>query len=206
MASNLATALMGGAGENSGLGVDPAVMAAMPDIQLGQAMMQGGLSTSPASPWQALARVAQTGAGSVIQQGARSQLAQAYANTSENMAQAIEQTAPGHPLIAALRSPDPTVRMAAMQQAGKALTLLSEPQRTSPGQEVSTGNAPVYQNTGPQSKAGQLAKDQSRATGVPMTPLAAALLGPALRQPGGLPMSPAAKVLFKVRMAPSRFH
>lgn len=201
MASPLAVAMMGGAGGGEGpgmFGLDPAIMAAQPDIQLGQALMQGGLSTAPASPMQALARVAQAGAGSYIQHGAMSDLAKAYANTSENMAQAIEQTAPGHPLIAALRSPDPTVRMAAMQQAGKALTLLSEPQKTSPGQDVSTGNTPIYSNTGPQSGPGKIAADVQHAqqrNPAAVIPLASALTKETTENgvvlpPSGVPAGP----------------
>lgn len=122
MASPLTAALMGGGGENAAMfGMDPNVMAAAPDIQLGQALIQGGLSTAPASPWQALARVAQTGAGSYIKQGAISDLAKAYSGSAESMARVFDEVAgPGNITSQMLRSPDPVVRMQGMQMAQKA--------------------------------------------------------------------------------------
>lgn len=56
-ASPLAAAMLGA--NSSGLGLLDHPMAA-PDLQLGQAMVQQGLPTAPASPLQALARVALT--------------------------------------------------------------------------------------------------------------------------------------------------
>lgn len=102
-------------------GMDPSIAAAMPDLQLAQAMMQQGLSTAPASPWEALARVAQAGAGQVVRSGALSDLAKAYANSADNMAQVFDKTAgPGNIVSQMLRSQDPMVRAQGMQLAQKA--------------------------------------------------------------------------------------
>src|SRR6266851_9514775 len=99
MPSDLVSLLSGGGTDYS----DPAALAA-PQIKLAQAMMQSGLDTSPVGhPLQAVARMAQAGLGGVVQGNAVSDLAKAYAGTAEGLAKSLEKTAPGHPLIAALR-------------------------------------------------------------------------------------------------------
>src|SRR5215469_10776791 len=95
--SPLVAAMLGGSEGGSMLGMDPAIMQAMPDLNLAQAMMQRGLSTAPASPMQAVAQMAQTAAGMGLRNEATSQLAQAYAGSAENMAKVFDQTAgPGN--------------------------------------------------------------------------------------------------------------
>lgn len=131
--SNLAAALIGGGGaQNPMMLADPAIMAAMPDIQIGQGLEQQGLSTAPAYPAQALARLAQTLAGQTMVKGGMSDLAQAYGNSAESMAKIFPA---GTPLGDALRSPNPLVRMQALQQAPKAMLLNSERYKLSPGEE-----------------------------------------------------------------------
>ncbi len=124
MPSDLVSLLSGGGTDYS----DPAALAA-PQIKLAQAMMQSGLDTSPVGhPLQAVARMAQAGLGGVVQGNAVSDLAKAYAGTAEGLAKSLEKTAPGHPLIAALRSPDPNVRMMAVKEGVKGLTSIPEQQ------------------------------------------------------------------------------
>lgn len=121
--------MIAGAGNEGGLGMmamDPAVMAAQPDIQLGQALMQGGLSTAPASPWQALGRIAQAAAGGYIQRGAISQLAQAFSGSAENMAKIFDGLKGGEAIANGLRSPDPMVRSQFLQLAPRAMLQLQE--------------------------------------------------------------------------------
>lgn len=121
--SSLAALLSGG---GDGMSTDPGMLAAQPQLKLAQAMTQQGIDTSPASPWQALARLAQAGAGQYIQGNTLSDLGKAYSQSAEGLAGALEKSSPGHPLVAALRSPDPNVRMMAVKQAGEALTQLPQ--------------------------------------------------------------------------------
>jgi hypothetical protein len=163
-ASPLAAALLGtteqgGAFSPAGM-IDPAIAQATPDLQLSQSLLQQGLSGAPASPLQALGRIAQTAAGTYLQRGAISDLAKAYAHTADNAALTLPE---GHPLRAALQSSDPTIRMQGLQAYQKALTLLSEPSNLSPGQNRYVGSTAVAGNTGPQSEEGKLQQDIERA-------------------------------------------
>src|SRR4029077_17844104 len=117
-ASPLAAALLSGSGGgNPAAFLDPAIASATPDLQLGQQLMQGGLSTAPASPLQALARIVQAGASSYLQHGAISDLTKSYAHSAENAAATLPD---GHPLKAALQSNDPVIRMQGLQAYQKA--------------------------------------------------------------------------------------
>src|SRR5665213_1264232 len=142
--SPLAAALMTGGESAPMLGMDPAVMQAMPDIQLGGALQQEGLSTAPASPMQALARVIQAGTGTYLKNSATSELAKAYANVPQHLANILKNTQPGNPVIGMLESDDPAMRMMGMQLAQKTVPLQSELQRTNPNQTVSSGTQPVF--------------------------------------------------------------
>jgi hypothetical protein len=153
-ASPLAAALLGGEG-GSGF-TDPTAAAAMPDIQLGQALQQGSLSTAPASPWQAVARLGQALAGGYIQKSALSDLAKAYAHTADNMAQIFPE---GTPVGNMLRSKDPTVRMMGMQQAGKAAIIGQEGYGLSAGEARYQGPVKIASSDQPQSAEGKKIKD-----------------------------------------------
>lgn len=180
-ANSLTAALLGGQGGNEAAmyGMDPAVAAATPDLQLGQALIQGGLSTAPASPWQALARVAQAGTGAYLKQGAISDLAKAYSGSSEHMAQVFDQVSknPNNIVSQLLRSPDPLVRMQGMQMAQKAGLQLNEPQDVRPGNQVVQPGAPgpAATNTNARSPVGITAEDAQRA--VTTNPAAVVPLG-----------------------------
>lgn len=161
-ASPLAAALLsgeGGAG-NAASFLDPNIAQAMPDLQLGQALTQGGLSSAPASPWQALARIAQAGAGQYLQRSAISDLAKAYAHTADNMAQIFPE---GTPVGNMLRSSDPTVRMMGLQQAGKAAIIGQEGYDLSPGAKRFQGPVPVAENTNAVSEPGKVQQDINNA-------------------------------------------
>lgn len=128
MANDLASLLASAAG-NDTLRNDPALAGISPRLQLAQTMSQSGLDTSSVGhPLQALARVAQGAAGQYVQSGAMSDLAKAYAGQAEGAAKALEKVAPGHPLISALRSSDPSTQTMALRQAGPALMSLPQQQ------------------------------------------------------------------------------
>ena len=151
-ASPLAAALLGGGGDTSSLAatfLEPTLAQATPNLQLAQAMLQSGLSSAPASPAQAIGRMAQAISGAYLQRKTLGSLAQMYAGTADNLASVFPQ---GTPVGDMLRSPDPTVRMMGIQQAGKAAILGQQPYTLSPGQERHQGTAaPVAANTQPRS-------------------------------------------------------
>jgi hypothetical protein len=194
--SPLAAALLGGAGGGEGnaaamMALDPTMMTAMPDLQLAQGMISQGMSTAPASPLQALARVAQTAAGGYLQKNALSGLAQAYAGTADHAASTLPE---GHPLRAALQSSDPMVRMQGLQAYQKALTLMSEPYSESPGSNRYVGGAKIGGNDRPRSELGIQQEDidnaNRRAAAAPPAPGAR----PAVAAPAGGPRAAAAPV------------
>jgi hypothetical protein len=170
-ASPLMAAMLSGDNNAAAFGIDPNLASANADIQLGQGMQQGGLSTAPASPAQAAARLAQVLAGTYIHSSAISDLGKAYADVPEKMAQVLEKADPKNALIPVLRNDSPAVRMSGVQLFPKAMTLLGEPGDVARGAQRMTGVGP---NTNPLSSEGDLAADQSRATGKRVTPLAAA--------------------------------
>lgn len=177
LTASLLTSGNGGGGFNA-LALDPAIMQAQPEIQLAQQMEQQGLSTAPAYPGAAIARALQGAIGAGLQKSALSDLAKAYAGSSDAMAQIFPQ---GTPIGDALRNPNPMVRMIALQQAPKALLLNSGRFSQSPGEEShALGNvAPTSISGQPQSPEGKLATDIAR---VPAA--AAPALGSALTKAG----------------------
>src|ERR1017187_1244493 len=97
-ASPLMAAMLGGDNNAAAFGIDPNLASANADIQLGQGMQQGGLSTAPASPAQAAARLAQVLAGTYIHSSAISDLGKAYADVPEKMAKVLEKADPKNAL------------------------------------------------------------------------------------------------------------
>lgn len=184
-AGMLASTLAGAPGAGF---MDPALLQAQPQLSLAQTMMQQGIDTSPAYPMQALARMAQAASGHFLQEGAISELAKAYSQSAANAA----ATLPEGPLKQALLSPDPVVRMQALQQYGKVLTLQSEPQKVTPGEEVhpsATAARPAIVSQQPQSQPGRIANDIARAertNPAAVTPLGQAL-GKETVTPEGVP-------------------
>ncbi len=154
-ASPLAAALLGGDASQTAF-LNPAMASAQQDLQLGQSMLEQGLSTAPASPWQALARLAQAGAGTYLRSSGTNDLAKAYAHSADNAAATLPE---GHPLRAALSSPDPVIRMQGLQAYQKALTLLSEPSNIEPGGQRFVGNRPYAENANPTSPEGKQFRD-----------------------------------------------
>jgi hypothetical protein len=176
VAGNLASTLLGGT-DPTQLGVagtmDPAMLQAMPELQLAQTMLKSGLDTSPAHPLAALARVLQAGAGQAVQQNAIGELGKAYSGMAGNLSKSFPAD---HPIQKFLNSPDPSVRAMGIQAAQKALILQSEPQKLTPGEGsyVGPGNAPQAQNTGPQSPLAKVISDAQN------NPAAAPILGRAV--------------------------
>lgn len=113
----------GGAESMFGLG-DPALMAAVPQLSLAQAMMQEGTKTDPVmSPYQAVARVLNAGAGNVIQNKAFEDLAHAYGAIPGEASKALPAN---HPLQAFLQSQNPLVRMIGVQGLKSGLVQMGE--------------------------------------------------------------------------------
>jgi hypothetical protein len=184
-ASPLAAALLGG---NQTAFLDPTMAAAQPDLQLGQSLLEQGMSTAPASPWQALARVAQAGAGTYLRSSAMSDLAKAYAHSADSASATLPE---GHPLRAALASPDPVIRMQGLQAYQKALTLMSEGTNLPAGENRYIGGAVVSSNTGPQSPEGKLQQDIDRTNGRQGAPSGVPLGPPAVAMPPAPAVLPA---------------
>lgn len=158
--SPLAAAMLGNQGVSPMMAADPTMLAAMPDIQLGQAMQQEGISTAPAYPMQALARVAQTLAGRQLVQGGLGTLGLAYGpETANQIADTLAKTQPNNPAVDLLKSNNPVARMIGFQILQKTVPIQSEYQRTSPGQDTSVGPNKVYSNTGPMSEIGKTTRD-----------------------------------------------
>lgn len=139
MASDLAN--MMATGQNNAMLMDPAMMAVAPQLQLSQLMAQQGLSTAPAYPMQAAARLAQALAGVKIGNDAQNTLANLSSNSTSEMSKIFPE---GTPVGDGLRSASPTVRMLAMQQAAKLMLLNSETKTLGPEQtQVSPGTPRV---------------------------------------------------------------
>lgn len=112
-----------GGGDSSSLGTDPALIAAGPQMKLAQAMMQQGADSSPVGHWtQALARMANAGAGQYMQSNAVSDLAKAYATQGASAAGAFKGV-PGGGTMAKLLS-DPRTAPLVLGRVGEAATTL----------------------------------------------------------------------------------
>jgi hypothetical protein len=183
VASSLAAALLGGDSGNAGI-ADPAILAAMPQMQLGQGLVQQGLSTAPAYPMQAVARLAQTLAGGYLQHDAVGSLAKAYAHSAENAAKILPEDSPVRKM---LQSGDPGLVSMGMQILPKVQTLASEPANVGPGDNRYVGGTMIAANTRPRDKLGIIQEDLDNAA------RAQAAAGPSGRAPPaspGVPLNP----------------
>lgn len=175
--SPLTLALLSGQA-GGGMSYDPAMLQALPRLQLAQSMMQQGMDTSPASPWQALARVANAGVGNMIFDKATNGLIQAGAQAAGSAAQTLP---PGSPLRKALLSSDPLVRTQGLQAYRTGLLQLNEPYTQKAGDTRMEGDQPISTSTAPQSPEGKIAADISNAPSfAPNTPGAPSALASAL--------------------------
>jgi hypothetical protein len=136
MASDLANIMA--TGQNAAL-MDPMMAAVGPQLQLSQMMAQQGLSTAPAYPMQAAARLAQALAGVKIGNDVQNTLSQQSGNATSEMGKIFPE---GTEIGDGLRSASPMVRMLAMQQAGKAMLLNSETKTLRPGETVVAPSTP----------------------------------------------------------------
>jgi hypothetical protein len=164
--SPLGAAILGG--NEPALGyMDPTLLQAMPDVQLGQSMQQGALSTAGAYPAQAWARLAQAISGSYIQHQALSDLGKAYANTPTEMAKILEKTQPGNPVIPMLKSEDAPTRMLGMQLLNKTVPLQAETHEVNPTQTMMTGGGKPVGQGAPENDMTVMsrAETQARASG-----------------------------------------
>lgn len=166
------------AGSQNQQSMDPAVLAAMPRLNLGQAMMQHGLDSSAAYPMQALARLANAYAGNRIFDKALSGITSAYGQAASDAAATLPD---GHPLRAALLSPDPTVRAQGLAAYKTGLLQLSEPYTQKAGEARKVSDTTLSTSTAPQSPEGKLAADtQNAGTFAPNVPGAPSALASAL--------------------------
>lgn len=156
-ASPLAAALLGGNDNNAAmLGVDPDLMAANSDAQLGAAMQRGGMDTSPAYLGTALGRLGQALAGTYVKRSALSDLGKAYASSASKLSQAFD---PKDPVQKFLNSDDPFTRGVGIQAAKQALILKSEPYSLEPQQQRQINGAVV--GSGSPELAGQVAAERA---------------------------------------------
>src|SRR6185312_2118237 len=137
--SPLAAAMMtgnmtGSAPNNMMLAADPAMLTAMPQMQIGQGLMQEGASTAPAYPAQALARVIQGAIGGSLYKGAVSDLGRAYSGVPHQLAEALAATQPNNPAIPFLNHPNPIVNMIGIQMAQKTVPIQAEGYSLGPNQ------------------------------------------------------------------------
>jgi hypothetical protein len=161
--SPLAAAYMtgqGGGNDMSMMGVvDPALIAAQPELQLAQGMEQQGISTAPAYPGAAIARALQGAIGAGLQKSTLSDLAKAYSGVPDEVANVLDKAQPGNPASALLHDPNPMVRMLGWQMAQKTIPIQAELQKTGPGQVVTSGPSTVTANQQPQSDEGKRFRD-----------------------------------------------
>ena len=156
--SPLATSLLGEGNANA-LGLDPAALEANSDIQLGQGMQQGGLSTAPAYLPQALARLAQTLSGTYVKSQGLSELGKAMSGGIEGLKDVFSESTP---IGKGLRSDNGLVRMMAAQQAPKAMLLNSEGYDLGPASQRFSGTQMVAENTRPRTGPGQTVEEALR--------------------------------------------
>ena len=125
MSPLLMQALMSGGG---GVPQDPSVMAAMPRVQLAQAMMQEGMSGTPTSKWGAFGRVGQALAGNYMfgeaNQGLQNIIQQRQANSSDALKSFFATAGAGAPGTPGGNAPagSPTSGGAATPSAGTPFT------------------------------------------------------------------------------------
>jgi hypothetical protein len=139
--------------------MDPAAAAITPEMQLAQSLLTQGNSAAPASPLQALARVAQTAAGGYLQRSATSDLAKLYAGVPDSLSRVFP---PGTPIGDMLASENPLVRMMGARSAEKAALVSSEPYTTHAGETRRQGANTIVEDTNPQSNAGKTIQDAAR--------------------------------------------
>jgi hypothetical protein len=155
--------------------MDPTLLQAMPDVQLGQSMQQGAMSTAPATPAQAWARLAQAISGSYIQHQALSDLGKAYADTPAEMAKILHEVQPGNPVIPMLESKDAPTRILGMQLANKTVPLQAETHGVNSQQTLMTGGGrPVGQGL-PENDMTVMARAEAQARANGNTELADAI-------------------------------
>lgn len=168
-ADNLAAALAAGGGE----GVNPFLLQFTPELQLAQQMEQAGLSTGPASPAQALARLAQAGLGAYMQRGITSDLANVIGSASADSADLFP---PGSVPYQMAHSPNPMIRAQYFANLPKFTMLASQYQKTTPGEKVGLpGALTQIENTNPRSPVAIAAQDAQRAAAGGNQPAAQAI-------------------------------
>lgn len=158
MAASSLTALLAGGNDNAAI-VDPTMAGIQNDLQTGQALTEQGISTAPASPWQALARVTQAATGNYIKQGARSDLTKLYAHTGDHLKQIFPA---GTPVGDMLASGDPATVMMGIQLAPKVGLVKSEPYSLPPGETRYEGAKPIVTSNQPVSSEGKQIADAAR--------------------------------------------
>jgi hypothetical protein len=111
-------------------GVDPTIAAAMPRLQMAQAMMQQGTDTSPTNKYGALSRLASALVGNLTFNKAAEGMQSAYQNLGPQLAATLP---PSHPLIPALTSKNPMVQWQGVQAYQKMMPMLGSVDMARPG-------------------------------------------------------------------------
>lgn len=164
----------GGAGGGGGIPlgvVDPALAAVTPEIQLGQQMVQQGVSTAPAYPGAALARALQGAIGASLQKSGYSDLANAYANSLP----ALQHIFPkGSPIGDALASGNPLAISLALKNVGPAMLVNTEKQKLGPNDVSVVGSNTTA--TGSPAQAGATTAAETKAA-APYKPAGTTVVG-----------------------------
>jgi hypothetical protein len=158
-ASPLTAALLGG-NETNALGLDPSMLQANADIQLGQGMQQTGLSTAPAYLPQALGRLAEVLSGTYVQHQGLSELGKAMSGSVEAIKKIYGEDTPMGKLA---RSDIPLLQMQAVQNAGKVALLNSNFEKMSPAEQGYRGGETKPTIQGSPALAGAAAGAEAKA-------------------------------------------
>jgi hypothetical protein len=149
-------------GQNNPALLTPDLMAAQPELQLAQGMMQQGVSTAPAYAAQALARALSGAIGAGLQKSVISDLAKATSGTAGRAADILEQEQPRNPAIGFLRSSDPYHQMLGLQMMQRVTPIQAELRALGPNQKMVAGNNTTLA-TGSPTLGGAAADAEARA-------------------------------------------
>lgn len=143
MANDLTSQLTLNALAGSAGTVDPAMAAAIPRLQLAQAMMQEGMNGAPTTAWGALGRLGQAIVGNMLYNRASEGLTGAMSGAGPQTADALDKsvfsTGQPHPLSALLRSNNPMLVQMGLKAAPAAFTALGGVGEQRPGVSATVG-------------------------------------------------------------------
>jgi len=158
-ASPLVAALAGG-NEANVFGLDPNLLQANADVQLGQGMQQAGLSTAPVYLPQAIGHLGQVLAGTYVQHQGVSDLAKSLHGSIEAAKGVFDETTPIGKMV---RNPNTALQIMGLSAIPKALTLNSEITKLSPNEVANQFGGARPNATGSPTLAGATAGAEAAA-------------------------------------------